>query len=62
MVRVRFNRKRRSTTYCGRICIVTKMFATNYNFLNKLKSAKFQNDDYYYLFRFSTKILLVVSK
>lgn len=60
MVRVRFNRKRQSTTYCGRICIFSKRFVTNYNFLNKLESAKFQDDDYYNSFRFFTKILLVI--
>lgn len=62
MVSVRFNRKRQSTNYCGRLCTFSKRFVTNYNFLNKLESAKFQEDDYFNSFRFFTKILLVVSK
>lgn len=62
MVSVRVNRKRQSTNYCGRLCIFSKRFVTNYNFLNKLESAKFQEDDYYNSFRFFTKVLLVVSK
>lgn len=51
MVRIKFNRKRQSTTYCGRICILLKRLVTNYNFLNNGESAKFQENNYDNSFR-----------
>lgn len=51
MARMKFNRKRQSTTYCGSICIFFKMLVTNYNFLNKGENARFQEDNYDNSFR-----------
>ena len=61
MARMKFNRKRQSTTYCGRICIFFKRLVTNYNFLNKGESARFQEDNYDNSFRSFIKIFLFVS-
>lgn len=60
MVRMKFNRKIQFTTYCGRICIFLKRLVTNYDFLNKCESTKFQ-DDNYNLFKSFIKIFLVSS-
>lgn len=44
MVRMKYNRKRQRTTYCGRICIFLERLLTK-NFLSKDESAKFQGNN-----------------